>query len=70
MIDIGLTNALAQITDALYDISDNLKENTSEKVCGKCRYCIDDSISLECSLNIGLGYVTENTYCSYFVRRQ
>lgn len=26
MIDIGLTNALAQIRDALYEISDTLKE--------------------------------------------
>ena len=26
MIDIGLTNALAQIRDALYEITDTLKE--------------------------------------------
>lgn len=40
MIDIGLINALAQIRDALYEISDNIKEvkETEDKV-DKCENC-------------------------------
>lgn len=37
MIDIGLTNALAQIRDALYEISDTLKE--TEDIVNKCENC-------------------------------
>lgn len=32
MIDIGLTNALAQIRDALYEISDTIKEVKKQKI--------------------------------------
>ncbi|UVX96241.1 MAG: hypothetical protein [Bacteriophage sp.] len=42
MIDIGLTNALAQIRDALYEISDTLKEvkETEDTVnINKCENC-------------------------------
>ena len=37
MIDTGLTNALAQIRDALYEISDTLKEvKETEDIVNKC----------------------------------
>lgn len=36
MIDIGLTNALAQIRDALYEISDTLKDISNK--CENCPY--------------------------------
>lgn len=40
MIDIGLTNALAQIRDALYEISDTLKEvKETEDIVDKCENC-------------------------------
>lgn len=40
MIDIGLTNALAQIRDALYEISDTLKEvKETEDTNNKCENC-------------------------------
>lgn len=40
MIDIGLTNALAQIRDALYEISDTLKEvKETEDTVDKCENC-------------------------------
>lgn len=37
MIDIGLTNALAQIRDALYEVADAIRE--SKENGGKCDYC-------------------------------
>lgn len=40
MIDIGLTNALAQIRDALYEISDALKDaKEAEDISNKCENC-------------------------------
>lgn len=40
MIDIGLTNALAQIRDALYEITDTLKElKETEDTINKCESC-------------------------------
>lgn len=40
MIDIGLTNALAQIRDALYEISDTIKEvKETEDTVNKCENC-------------------------------
>jgi hypothetical protein len=40
MIDIGLTNALAQIRDALYEISDTIKEvKETEVTVNKCENC-------------------------------
>lgn len=40
MIDTGLTNALAQIRDALYEISDTLKEvKEAEDISNKCENC-------------------------------
>ncbi len=40
MIDIGLTNALAQIRDALYEISDTIKElKETEDIVDKCENC-------------------------------
>ena len=40
MIDIGLTNALAQIRDALYEISDTIKEaKETEDMVNKCENC-------------------------------
>ena len=40
MIDIGLTNALAQIRDALYEISDTLKDaKEAEDISNKCENC-------------------------------
>lgn len=39
MIDIGLTNALAQIRDALYEISDTLKEVKETEDINKCENC-------------------------------
>lgn len=40
MIDIGLTNALAQIRDALYEISDAIKElKETEDIVDKCENC-------------------------------
>lgn len=41
MIDIGLTNALAQIRDALYEISDTIKEaKETEDMVNKCENCL------------------------------
>ena len=41
MIDIGLTNALAQIRDALYEISDTLKDaKEAEDISNKCENCL------------------------------
>jgi hypothetical protein len=37
MIDIGLTNALAQIRDALYEVADAIRE--SKENGDKCDYC-------------------------------
>ncbi len=37
MIDIGLTNALAQIRDALYEVADAIRE--SKEKDNKCDYC-------------------------------
>lgn len=37
MIVIGLTNVLAQIRDALYEITDTLKE--TEDIINKCENC-------------------------------
>lgn len=40
MIDIGLTNALAQIRDALYEVSDTIKEvKETEDTVNKCENC-------------------------------
>lgn len=40
MIDIGLTNALAQIRDALYEISDTIKgAKETEDMVNKCENC-------------------------------
>ena len=40
MIDIGLTKALAQIRDALYEITDTLKElKETEDTINKCKSC-------------------------------
>lgn len=40
MIDIGLTNVLAQIRDALYEISDALKDaKEAEDISNKCENC-------------------------------
>lgn len=40
MIDIGLINALAQIRDALYEISDTLKDvKEAEDISNKCENC-------------------------------
>ena len=45
MIDIGLTNALAQIRDALYEISDTIKEEKETED-------IVEKIGIEKSLNL------------------
>ena len=37
MIDIGLTNALAQIRNALYEVADAIRG--SKENGGKCDYC-------------------------------
>lgn len=37
MIDIGLTNALAQIRDALYEVADAIRE--SKENGDKCEWC-------------------------------
>ena len=40
MIDIGLINALAQIRDVLYEISDTIKEvKETEDTFNKCENC-------------------------------
>ena len=40
MIDIGLINALAQIRDALYEISDTIKDvKETEDTADKCENC-------------------------------
>lgn len=52
MIDIGLTNALAQIRDALYEINDTLASRGGADMI--CKYC--DAENGMCSLHSDLSY--------------